>query len=434
MTKPDSGERQSDIILARLMNLHPKIIDLSLDRTLDLLERLGRPQDKLPPVVHVAGTNGKGSTIAHLRAICEAAGLRVHVYTSPHLVKFHERIRLAGELISETALMDLLKYCEGVNEGIPITYFEITTCAAFKAFADTPADVLLLETGLGGRLDSTNVVDSPAVTIITPISMDHPQFLGNSIKEISAEKAEIQKDNTPSIIGPQPSDALQVIDQVAEIKGSPLARHGIEWTAGETKAGITFISARKTIDLPKSSLPGPHQTLNAGMAVAAALELRDQGLDIPDQALCDGIANTTWAARMQRLTQGPIVETLGVDWDIWLDGGHNAAAGLAIADMIKTWDGRPLYVVFGMLNTKAAGDFLAPLAPFIKSAISVAIPGEVNSLSAEEACQFASDNDITCKPANSIKEAIENLNAEGPARLLICGSLYLAGVVLSHNN
>ena len=432
MNKPD--ERQSDAILSRLLGLHPKLIDLSLDRTLDLLARLGNPQDNLPPVVHVAGTNGKGSTISFLRAICEAAGLRVHTYTSPHLVKFHERIRLAGNLISEDALSQLLEYCEQVNAGIPITYFEITTCAAFKAFADTPADILLLETGLGGRLDSTNVVDCPAVTIITPISMDHEQFLGNSIEEIAREKAEIQKPNTPCIVGPQSANVLHVLEQISEIKNAPQARHGVEWTIGETNAGITFISARKTIDLPKPALLGHHQVANAGMAVAAALELRDQGTDIPDNALIDGIATATWPARMQPITSGPIIDALGHDWDIWLDGGHNAAAGLAIADMIKDWDDRPLYVIYGMLNTKAAGDFLAPIAPYITSAVAVAIPGEENSLSANEACQFATDNDILCKPADSIKDAVSILSASGPARLLICGSLYLAGVILSENS
>lgn len=427
-------ERRSDAILARLMGLHPKVIDLSLDRTLDLLDRLGRPQDHLPPVVHVAGTNGKGSTIAFMRAILEQAGYRVHVYTSPHLVKFAERIRLAGEIIPEEKLSALLEHCEEVNEGVPITFFEITTCAGFKAFADTPGDIVLLETGLGGRLDSTNVVANPAVTVITPVSMDHPQFLGNTVEAIAGEKAAIQKGGTPSVVGPQPDAAMTVIDDYAQSVNAPLARYGAEWQITESEDGLHFTSAPLVLDLPKPGLLGRHQTANAGMAVAAMLELRDQGFEIPDDAIRQGLATATWPARLQRLKKGPIVDDRGPDWEVWLDGGHNAAAGEALADWMEQENrDLPLYIIFGMLNTKAAGDFLKPLAPHVAKAWSIAIPGEENSLTAQESCDFAMEQSIDCIAADSVEQALGQL-PDGPARLLICGSLYLAGVILSEND
>ena len=447
------SKANSDIILLRLMKLHPKLINLSLGRTFNLLERMGKPQNKLPPVVHVAGTNGKGSTIAFLQAICEAAGLSVHVYTSPHLVKFHERIRLAGKLISEDYLMELLKYCEDINNNEPITYFEITTCAAFKAFADNHADIILLETGLGGRLDSTNVIDAPALSIITPISMDHTQFLGDNIEAIASEKAEIQKYMRPSIIGKQNDRAARVLQQVAITKSAPQMRHGIEWSIEKNPDNnitndndtdyMRYKNKDNIINLPKPSLIGMHQIENAGMAITAALELRNQGFDIPDFALKKGISNTKWPARMQHLNNGGIVDKFGKNWDIWLDGGHNAAAGLAISDMVKTWDDRPLDIIFGMLNTKSAGDFLAPIAPYIKSAIAVQIPNEENSLTANQAAKFATDNNIICQAADSIDQAIDILSKNQERfieksnkktikpRLLICGSLYLAGVILA---
>ena len=345
-------ERKSDIILSRLMELHPKVIDLSLDRTLDLLDRLGRPQDKLPPVVHVAGTNGKGSTIAFLRSILEQAGYRVHVYTSPHLVQFAERIRLAGEIIPEADLIALLEECEKVNEGVPITFFEITTCAGFKAFSDTPGDIVLLETGLGGRLDSTNVVDNPAVTVITPVSMDHPQFLGDTVSAIAGEKAAIQKEGTPSVIGGQPDEAMEVIEAYGRRINAPMARQGAEWQISETEDGLHFTSAPLTLDLPKPGLLGSHQTGNAGMAVAAMLELRDQGFEISDQHIRDGIAGARWPARLQRLGErARLLRIAAPDWQVWLDGGHNAAAGAALADMASGWqDELPLYIIFGMLE------------------------------------------------------------------------------------
>jgi dihydrofolate synthase/folylpolyglutamate synthase len=435
----DMPVRGSDEVLSRLMQLHPKVIDLSLGRTQDLLDRLGRPQDRLPPVVHVAGTNGKGSTIATLRAIAEAAGYRVHVYTSPHLSRFHERIRLAGRLIDEAALQDLLTECEAVNEGRPITFFEITTCAAFKAFADAPGDLLLLETGLGGRLDSTNVVDHPAATVITPISMDHIQFLGDSLAAIAGEKAAIQKSGTPSVIGPQDPIAQQVISDYAQQVGAPLLRFGLEWQVSDDRAetgGYRFDSAAWSGLLPSPNLVGTHQQTNTATAVAAALVLRDQGFEISDQAIRDGLGRIEWPARLQTLTQGPLKAALP-DWTLTLDGGHNAAAGLALADEIAGWDKSvPVHVICGMMNSKAAVDFLRPFAPLIASFQAVTIPGEENSFSATELCEMARIAGLPApSTANSVLQAAETLaNHHAPAHLLICGSLYLAGRLLVENS
>ncbi|WP_420723510.1 bifunctional folylpolyglutamate synthase/dihydrofolate synthase [Hwanghaeella sp. LZ110] len=433
----DVGAQGSDEILSRLMQLHPKVIDLSLGRTQDLLDRLGRPQDRLPPVVHVAGTNGKGSTIATLRAIAQAAGYRVHVYTSPHLSRFHERIRLAGRLIDEEALQALLSDCETVNEGRPITFFEITTCAAFKAFSETPGDLLLLETGLGGRLDSTNVVDHPAATIITPISMDHIQFLGDSLAAIAGEKAAIQKSGTPSVIGPQDPVAQQVLTDYAQQVGAPLLRHGLEWSVAEgPDGGYRFDSAAWSGQLPRPNLPGAHQQANTATAVAAALVLRDQGFDLPDQAIREGLRQIEWPARLQTLTQGPLKRALP-DWTVTLDGGHNAAAGLALADEIARWDRSiPVHVICGMMNSKAAVDFLQPFAPLIASFQAVTIPGEENSFSATELCAMAKEAGLPDpSTAGSALEAAERLaKHQQGAHLLICGSLYLAGRLLVENS
>lgn len=433
----DPGALGSDTILSRLMQLHPKVIDLSLGRTQDLLDRLGRPQDRLPPVVHVAGTNGKGSTIATLRAIAQAAGYRVHVYTSPHLSRFHERIRLAGRLIDEEALQALLSDCESVNEGRPITFFEITTCAAFKAFSETPGDLLLLETGLGGRLDSTNVVDHPAATILTPISMDHIQFLGNSLSAIAGEKAAIQKAGTPSVIGPQDPVALNVLTEYAQQVGAPLLRYGLEWSVAEgADGGYHFDSAAWSGTLPRPNLPGAHQQANTATAVAAALVLRDQGFDLPDQAIRDGVRQIEWPARLQTLTQGPLKRALP-GWTLTLDGGHNAAAGLALADEIARWDRSvPVHVICGMMNSKAAVDFLRPFPPLIASFQAVTIPGEENSFSATDLCAMAQEAGLPDpSTAESVLEASERLaRRQQGGHLLICGSLYLAGRLLVENS
>jgi dihydrofolate synthase / folylpolyglutamate synthase len=431
-------ERGSDLVLERLNKLHPKIIDLSLDRTWRLLERLDHPERRLPPVVHVAGTNGKGSVIAYLRAMLEAAGYRVHVYTSPHLVRFHERIRLAGKLIEEPALLDVLKECERINGEEAITFFEITTCAAFLEFARVPADILLLETGLGGRDDSTNVIEKPLATVLMPVSFDHMQYLGDTLAKIAFEKAGIIKRGVPAIVAPQPPEAETVFEEKAREMNAPLVRYGHEWRVEAAGDGIRFTDRAGKRDLPRPALPGDHQIPNAGAALATLPFL--SGLRVDEAAQAAGLRKVEWPARLQRLTRGPLAEKLPRGWELWLDGGHNAAAGEVLADFAKHWrEGivghRPLHLVFGMLNTKEPVAFLKPLAPYARDLKAVRIEGDHASLPAEEAAAAARAAGIPAETAESLGAAIERIvtRSELPSRILICGSLYLAGVVLAEN-
>src|SRR3954470_2330611 len=359
----------SDRVLSRLMQLHPKKIDLSLGRIEHLLDALGNPQERLPPAIHVAGTNGKGSTVATLRACLEAAGCRVHVYTSPHLVRFHERIRLAGELIEEEALLAFLEECEQANRGEPITFFEITTAAAFLAFSRTPADIVLLETGLGGRLDATNVLRRPAATAITPISLDHQAFLGDTVAAIAGEKAGILKPGAPAIIGPQPAEAEAVIERRAAAVDAPLFRWRREWHCEARGDGMRYEGPRWQLDLPLPSLPGMHQIVNAGTAIACLEQLPQ--LSLPPAAIAAGLRQIDWPARMQRLRHGPLIDLLPAGWELWLDGGHNPAAGEVIAEVVRGWRDRPLDLIVGMLNTKDASGFLAPLAAHARTLYAV---------------------------------------------------------------
>ncbi len=424
---------QSDAILDRLSRLHPKVIDLSLGRIERLLYRLGNPETDLPPVVHVAGTNGKGSVIAYLRAMLEAAGRRVHVYTSPHLVRFNERIRLAGALVDEAELVSLLEECELANGETPITFFEVTTAAAFLAFTRHPADILLLETGLGGRLDATNVVDQPLMSMITPVSIDHVQFLGETMAEIAFEKAGILKPGIPAVIGPQPATARTVIEARAATLGVPLLRAGREWSWQSEDGHIAYRGNGATRRFTPPRLPGAHQLENAAMALAAAEHLEDFGLD--DPARQRGLAEADWPGRLQQLTRGPLPARLPAGWELWLDGGHNAAAGQVLAAVLAGWHDRPVHLVFGMMNTKAVRDFLAPLGPLADTLYSVTIPGEPNSLSAEDAAAEARAAGFAARPAGDLAGAISEIvaQAEQPGRFLICGSLYLAGRVLADN-
>jgi len=338
--------QNSDAILARMMALHPKVIDLTLDRVWSLLGKMGDPQLRLPPVIHIAGTNGKGSTQAMLRAGLEGAGKAVHAYTSPHLAWFHERIRLAGDLITEEALSDVLDRCYNGNGPDPITYFEITTVAALVAFAETKADYTLLEVGLGGRLDATNVVDTPALCIITPIDLDHQQFLGETLPEIAGEKAGILKRGVPCIVGPQQDEALEVIERQAARVGAPLSIYGQDWHVSEEHGRLVFQDEQGLLDLPLPALRGPHQVMNAGGAIAG---LRLLGMD---EAACEhAMKDVTWPARMEKLTEGSLVDLVHPG-DLWLDGGHNPAAGHAIAQTLKTLPNRPTHFICGMLNTK----------------------------------------------------------------------------------
>jgi dihydrofolate synthase/folylpolyglutamate synthase len=424
------GFLSSDRILERLSGLHPRLIDLALDRIERLLASLGNPERRLPPVIHVAGTNGKGSTVATLRACLEAAGYRVHVYTSPHLVHFNERIRLAGALIEDEQLSSLLEECERANAGTPITLFEIVTAAAFLAFSRTPADATLLEVGLGGRFDATNVVPYPAATILTPISLDHQRFLGKSVASIAFEKAGILKPQALSVVGPQPREAAEVIAARARAIGAPLYRHGQDWRAEPAASGMRYEGTGWRLELPAPSLLGRHQIDNAGAAIACLERLDSFRVDAA--ALARGLSAIEWPARLQRLTRGPLVAMLGAACELWLDGGHNQAGGEVLAQQAAAWRDRPLHLVFGMLNTHDARDFLAPLASHAADVGAVAIPGETNSLSAEEAAAAARAVGLGAAAYPSVAAAVAAVRP-GPSRILICGSLYLAGKVLAEN-
>ncbi|MFD1914046.1 bifunctional folylpolyglutamate synthase/dihydrofolate synthase [Halodurantibacterium flavum] len=419
----------SDIILERMMSLHPKIIDLTLDRVWRLLSALDHPERRLPPVIHIAGTNGKGSTQAMIRAGLEAAGSRVHAYTSPHLVRFHERIRLAGELISETDLTAFLDECEQANQGQGITYFEITTCAALLAFARVPADYTLLEVGLGGRLDATNVIDRPALTIITPVSLDHQQYLGETLAEIAREKAGIIKRGVPCIVGPQEDAALAVIEARAAELGAPVLAHGQHWHAWEERGRLIYQDETGLLDLPLPNLPGAHQIMNAGAALAA---LRHLG--VAETAMEAAVTGARWPARMQRLRRGPLPDA-APGAELWLDGGHNPSAGEALAATLARMPERPTYLICGMLNTKDIGGYLRPLVPHTVRLHAVSIPGEKATLTAQETEAAARAAGMDCATAPSVADALGRIVAEAPsARVLICGSLYLAGTVLREND
>lgn len=420
----------SDAILARMMALHPKVIDLTLDRVWRLLDALGNPQNDLPPVIHIAGTNGKGSTQAMVRAGLEAAGHKVHAYTSPHLARFHERIRLAGTLISEADLTALLDECYAKNGADDITYFEITTCAALLAFARTPADFTLLEVGLGGRLDATNVIDRPELTIITPVSMDHEAFLGTTIAAIAGEKAGIIKRGVPCIIGPQSESGLDVMEARAAQCGAPVLAYGQHWHSGPERDGMIYQDELGLLDLPLPILPGLHQIQNAGIALAA---LRHLGCD--EAACTAGLTQAVWPARMQRLRIGPLANLANASGaELWLDGGHNPAAGAALALVLRSLPKRPTHMICGMLNTKDVDGYLAPLAEVAISLTGVSIPGEANTLPADQTAQAAQHVGLAGRAADTVTEALQAILADDPhARVLICGSLYLAGAVLREN-
>ncbi len=421
--------QHSDIILERLMSLHPKIIDLVLDRVWRLLAALDHPERRLPPVIHVAGTNGKGSVQAMIRAGLEAGGKAVHAYTSPHLARFHERIRIAGELITEQALAELLEECEQANSGESITYFEITTCAALLAFARSPADYTLLEVGLGGRLDATNVIERPALTIITPVSLDHQQYLGETLAEIAGEKAGILKRGVTCIVGPQDDAALDVIEAKAARLDAPLLTWGQHWHVAEENGRLVYQDETGLLDLPLPALIGRHQVQNAGIAIAALRHLR-----FGEAECAAAVTDAFWPARLQRLRQGSLVEAAGRA-ELWLDGGHNPAAGEALAEALGRLPERPTHLICGMLNTKDIGGYLRPLARVAASLHAVSIPGEVNTLSAGQTHAAATAAGIRSTVSDTVVGAIHDIVATDPgALILICGSLYLAGNVLRENS
>ena len=427
----------TDAILDRLMRLHPKLIDLELARIERLLADVGSPHLKLPPVVHVAGTNGKSSLVAYLRAMAEAAGYRVHVYTSPHLVRFNERIRVAGDLISDDMLEDVLTEAEQANREQPITFFEITTVSAFLAFARVPADLAVLEVGMGGRNDTTNVVN-PALSAITPIGYDHTSFLGDTLEKIAAEKAGILKRTVPAVIGRQREASAGVIANRAAELAVPLFRMGREWQVKPTLGGFRYDSDLLGIDLPAPALVGAHQIDNAATAVACIERLRAAQFRIDDAAVRKGLASVDWPARLQKLTRGPLVDALPPAAELWLDGGHNEDCGIVLARQAAEWAKEPaalpLYLIFGMLTTKDASGFLRPLGRYASTARAVPIEGHA-AYTPQEACARAAEVGLDCLPANDVGAALEDLLATQPApmRILICGSLYLAGTVLARN-
>nr|WP_232476978.1 folylpolyglutamate synthase/dihydrofolate synthase family protein [Roseomonas sp. KE0001] len=407
-------------------SLHPKLIDLSLERLQRLLATLGHPERKLPPVVHVAGTNGKGSTCAFLRAIAEAAGQRVHVYSSPHLVRFRERYRLAGTLVTDEALAAALEEVEAANAGQPITVFEVTTAVGFLLFSRVPADLLVLEVGLGGRFDATNVVERPAACAISSISLDHTDFLGDSLAQIAGEKAGILKPGVPAATGRQPPEALMVLEDVAQALGVRLAVRGQDWAVTWTEAGLRYADTGGAMDLPRPALPGPHQADNAGLAIAAL-----RGWDPPwlnEAAIAAGLATVTWPARLQQL-HGALATLLPPGWELWLDGGHNAGGGAALAEHLPAWADRPRHLVVGMKQGKASQDFLRPLLPLAEGLWAVAEPGQHLAVPVEGIVAASGGR---ARPGPRVADALRAIAAEAgePGRVLICGSLYLAGEVL----
>ena len=432
---------RSNAILEQFRGLYPREIDLSLDRMRVLLAKLGHPELKLPPVFHIAGTNGKGSTTAFLRAMLEAAGKSVHVYTSPHLVRFHERMRIGapggGHFVAEDDLIEALLEVERVNADTPIPQFEITTAAAFKLFADHPADYLLLEVGLGGRYDATNVVADPLVSAITPISMDHEKFFGDTIEKIASEKAGIVKRDRPVVVAPQREPVIEVIEAEAARLGAPVFLANRDWVAHSEHGRLVYQDVDGLLDLPAPRLVGRHQFTNAGMAVAV---LRQAGLAIPTAAIEAGLTNVEWPARMQRLTAGRLVARTRADAEIWLDGGHNPGAGQVIAEAMADLEervARPLFMVCGMLNTKDPVGFFQPFAGLARRVYTVPVPSSAAGRDPAELAAVARAAGIEAEPVADVEEALDRISAETgmpmPPRILICGSLYLAGTVLDAN-
>ncbi len=428
---------KTESLLARFEKLHPKSIDLSLGRVERLLNALGNPHRRIPPVIHVAGTNGKGSAVAFLKGMLEAAGYRTHAFISPHLRRFHERIMLTSpggaRPIGERHLANILSRAEAANGGEPITFFEITTAAAFLAFAENPADIVLLETGLGGRLDATNVIGEPLATILTPISLDHCSYLGDTIEAIAFEKAGILKRGRPAIVSRQAEGALGVIDERAGAIGAPVIAADRNWDVFEQQGRLIFQDEDCLLDLPLPRLFGRHQLENAGTAIAAARRL--EGFHISEEAIAKGLTTAVWPARLERLSPGKLHELTPPGSEIWVDGGHNPAAGEAVARALADLEERvpsPIHLIVGMLSTKDAGGFLRNFQGLTELAATIQIPGQVNAYRAEDLATIAHREGITANPAGSLEAAFENSRklARGPVRIMVTGSLYLAGQVL----
>lgn len=441
MNAPAAKPEPLDQLIARLSALHPRQIDLSLDRMHRLLAALDHPERRLPPVIHVAGTNGKGSTVAYLRAILEAAGLRVHVFTSPYLVRLNECFRLGrnagGVLVDDDELRSTLEHCERANRGEPVTIFEIETAAAFCLFARHPADVVLLEVGLGGRLDSTNVIEAPLATVIAPVSMDHTEFLGETLTAIAGEKAAIIKRNVPVVCAEQAPEAMTVIEMQANRMRAPLHAAGQQWHVGVERGRLVYQDERGLMDLAAPKLFGRHQFDNAGLAIATLRAIDTLKISMP--AFEAGIVNAEWPARMQRLVSGALVDQGPAGCEIWLDGGHNAEGGRVAAAALGDLEervSRPLVVIAGMMANKDAGAFLANFAGLTRHIMAVPIPGRANAMPPDRLADAARALGMRVENAASVEAALQalaRLAYEIPPRILITGSLYLAGPVLASN-
>lgn len=412
-----------------------KPIDLGLERIKTLLEALGNPHHHMPPVVHIAGTNGKGSTLAFFRRFLEAAGYTVHCYTSPHLVNFNERIHVSGHEIDDGSLYEVLEECRIATERLelPITFFEGTTAAAFLAFSRSPADITLLETGLGGRLDATNVVDDPLLTILTTISLDHMQFLGDTIAKIAYEKAGIMKTGVPCVTSMQLEEAEEVFEQQAELLNTSLIQYGYDWGIEKTAEGMLYKAKDIELSLPAPNLVGDHQFINAATAITAALALKD--FTITKEHLAIGLQTAKWPGRLQHITEGSFADLLPADWELWLDGAHNEAGGHILSVWAEEKQDRPLFLITGMTKGRDSAKFFESLQPFSRFVCGLLVEAEPSSHPADYITEAAKTVGIEAKSCESIEEAIRFLStlSSTPARILICGSLYLAGSVLEEN-
>jgi dihydrofolate synthase / folylpolyglutamate synthase len=431
---PYDQVRAVDAMIGAVRARHPMLIDLTTARVDRLLEKLGRPQDRLPPVVHIAGTNGKGSTAAFLRAIAEAAGRRVHVLTSPHLVRFAERVRVAGKLIADDHMAWLIERLETLSEDDPISFFELTTVMAIQAFSEVPADLCIIEVGLGGRHDATNVFAWPAATVITPVDYDHTELLGPTLTLIAKEKAGILRRGCPCICARQPEEAFAAIEAEARELGAPLIAAGRDFDAWEERGRLLVQLPDQLLDLPPPGLFGVHQIDNAGVAVATALALDQVAID--EEAIAKGVASAFWPARFQRLTEGPIADAAKARKAVvWLDGGHNPHAAQALAASLPrllSRDPRPLKLIVGMLNRKDAAGFFAAFRDLDPPVVTAAFSAS-DGAKPEDLARIAGDAGLSARSAPNVEEALRmTLDEPGPPpHVLICGGLHFAGDVLA---
>jgi dihydrofolate synthase/folylpolyglutamate synthase len=429
--------------IERLMSLHPKGFDLSLERIRDLLDRLDNPQDRLPPVIHIAGTNGKGSAAAFSRALLEAGGRTVHVHTSPHLVRWHERYRLGepggGKLVEDAVFADAIARVAAANDGRAITVFEILTAVGFVLFSEHPADAAILEVGLGGRFDATNVIARPAVSVIMPISLDHEAYLGDRVELIAAEKAGIIKRGQPVVIGAQEHEAARdVLIDAAERHGCPMLVYGQDFIAYEENGRMIYQDDDGLLDLSLPRLPGRHQYANAATAIAAIKAAGfDGSLRVADRAM----RKVDWAGRMQRLSEGRLVDLAPAGAELWVDGGHNPGAGMVIAEAMAEQEEkrpRPLFLIAGMINTKDQSGYFRAFHGMARHVFTVPVTHSEAGVGNDELAARAMEAGLTAEPVSSVENALKLLaetwdGAEASPRILICGSLYLAGEVLEKN-